>query len=132
MATAALEGRSFDGRTGDPTHITRNEHGLIPTAAIAHLFGVKGEVPGEHRNRQGARWEQFKTEITADGILHELFVTVDYGEEPKISEGNHRRDAAVELDLPFVPVEIRYFGHAEQQGTVLERWQEQQTDREAG
>jgi hypothetical protein len=34
--------------------------------------------------------------------------------DPVISEGNHRRDAAVELGHSHVPVEIRYFGHAEQ------------------
>lgn len=44
---------------------------------------------------------------------HGVFVTVDWGEEPKLSEGNHRRDAAVELGMTHVPAEVRYFGHAQ-------------------
>lgn len=116
--------RDYEGRTGELTHITRSEHGLMPTAAIASLPGVQGELPGEHRNRKGEQWESFKDDIAANGIHSPLFITVDYGEEPRISEGNHRRDAAVELGLPRVPVEIRYFGHAERQGSVHARRQD--------
>ena len=117
---AALEVHDYEGRTGDPSHITRSEKGMIPTSAIAGLEGVKGEKPGEHRNRQGERWEEFKRDIAENGIRNPLFITRDYGEEPKISEGNHRRDVAVELGLSHVPAEIRYFGHAERQGLVHE------------
>lgn len=113
--------RDYEGTTGRSDHITRGEEGLIPTAAIAHLHGVKGEVPGAHARRQGQAWEDFKAGIAARGITSPVFITVDHGQEPKISEGNHRRDAAVELGMPHVPVEIRYFGHAEQQGSVLDR-----------
>ena len=63
---------------------------------------------------QGDEWEQFKADIAANGIQTPLFITVDHGEDPVLSEGNHRRDAAVELGLDRVPVEIRFFGHAEQ------------------
>lgn len=112
--TAALETKDSEGEVGNRNHITRKQDGTVPTSAIANLMGVKGEVPGEHRNRQGQAWEDFKADIAARGIIDPIFITVDYGEDPKISEGNHRRDAAVELGLPEVPVEIRYFGHAEQ------------------
>jgi hypothetical protein len=105
--------KDYEGTVGDPTHITRSIRGLVPTAAIAGLHGVKGEVPGEHRNRQGQRWDDFKADIAAKGIKDPVFITVDHGEQPKISEGNHRRDAALELGMTHVPAEIRYFGHAE-------------------
>lgn len=111
--TAGLIHKDYEGRLAEPRHITRRQDGTIPTSAIAHLRGVKGEVPGEHRNRKGQAWEDFKADIAANGIQHPIFITHDYGEEPKISEGNHRRDAAVELGLPEVPVEIKHFGQAE-------------------
>jgi len=103
----------YEGRLGDRSHVTRRAKGTISTSHIAQLGGVKGEVPGEHRNRTGERWEAFKADIAERGIQTPLFITVDYDEPPKISEGNHRRDAAVELGLKEVPVEIRFFGKAE-------------------
>jgi hypothetical protein len=106
------------GRVGERTHITREDRGTIPTERIANMPGVMGEVPGEHRNKHGEKWEAFKADIAANGITNPIFITVDYGEEPKISEGNHRRDAAVELGLLEVPATVRYFGHAEQLGVL--------------
>lgn len=117
----AVVAKDYEGQVGNSGHITRKEDGTLPLSAIAHLAGVKGEVPGDHRNKQGQVWEDFKEDIRTNGIQSAIFITVDYREEPKISEGNHRRDAAVELGLDEVPVEIKYFGHAEQQGTVAER-----------
>lgn len=113
----ALDTKDYVGREGDRSHITRTQRGTIPTEQIAHLLGVRGEKPGEHRNRLGEDWEKFKADIAASGIKDPIFITVDPGEEPKINEGNHRRDAAVELRHPEVPVEIRYFGHAERHHT---------------
>ena len=106
------------GRVGERTHITRDAMGTLPIAAVANLMGVMGEKPGEHRNRRGEAWEEFLADIRANGILTPIFITVDYGEEPRISEGNHRRDAAVELGFTEVPVHVRFFGHAERES----RW----------
>jgi 8-oxo-dGTP pyrophosphatase MutT (NUDIX family)/GNAT superfamily N-acetyltransferase len=119
--TAALEGQNYEGTTGNERHITRNESGDLPTDVVRHMPGVRGEMPGEHRNRQGQAWEDFKSDIARNGIRDPIFVTVDHGQRPRISEGNHRRDAAVELGLSHIPAEVRYFGHAEQQGTIEER-----------
>jgi len=113
-----LVAKDYEGEVGNPQHITRREEGHVPTAAIAGLGGVRGEAPGAHRNRQGPAWEKFKDDIAARGIQNPIFITVDHGDEPKISEGNHRRDAAVELGMSHVPVEIRYFGHAERDRLV--------------
>jgi hypothetical protein len=117
LASLRLTVREYEGDTGDRSHITRTETGMVPTLAIADLPGARGERPGGH-SRQGERWEALKADIAANGIRSPIFITVDYGNEPQISEGNNRRDVAVELSLPCVPVEIRYFGHAERQGTV--------------
>jgi rifampin ADP-ribosylating transferase len=116
-----LDAKDYEGTTGDRSHITRTEHGQIPLSAIAHLPGADGERPGEHRSKQGQAWEQFKQDIAANGIKNPVFITVDHGRDPVISEGNHRRDAAAELGLAHVPALVQYFGHAEKQGTVIER-----------
>ena len=113
---ADLEVKDYEVQTGNRTHITRIEQGTIPTAAIAHMRGERGEWPGEHRNRQGQRWESFKNDIRQNGIKSPIFILVDPGKPPRISEGNHRRDAALELGMDRVPVEIRYFGHSEREG----------------
>jgi hypothetical protein len=103
----------YEGEYGNLDHITRNQTGHVPTAAIASLLGVRGEQPGQHRNRQGGeRWEDFKRDVVKSGF-RPIFITVDFRQQPRISEGNHRRDAAVELGMTEVPVEVRYFGHAE-------------------
>jgi 8-oxo-dGTP diphosphatase len=120
-AATQLETADYEGTTGSRDHITRTERGMIPTSAVAQIPGARGEMPGDHANRQGRDWEDFKRDIAENGIRNPLFVTVDHGQDPKLSEGNHRRDAAVELGLSHVPAEIRYYGHAEQQGTVLDR-----------
>ncbi|HEY2638975.1 MAG TPA: ParB N-terminal domain-containing protein [Streptosporangiaceae bacterium] len=111
----------YAGQVGSKNHITRTETGRLPTSAIAHLKGVSGEKPGEHTTRGGPEFESLKADVARNGVQQPIFITVDHGEEPKISEGNNRRDAAVATGQQTVPVEIRYFGHAEQQGSVAER-----------
>lgn len=107
------ETRDYEGAVGNSQHVTRAQYGHLPTSVVANMPGARNEVPGEHRNRLGERWDEFKDSIATHGIKNPIFITVDHGEEPKISEGNHRRDAAVELGHSHVPVEIKYFGHAE-------------------
>ena len=108
-----MEVKDYEGRVGERSHITRTAHGMVPMSAVREMHGVKGEVPGEHRNRQGEKWESFKDDVAERGIEDPIFITVDPGEHPKISEGSHRRDAAHELGHAAVPAEIRWFGHAE-------------------
>jgi 8-oxo-dGTP pyrophosphatase MutT (NUDIX family)/GNAT superfamily N-acetyltransferase len=103
----------YEGAVGDRTHITRNVQMDLPTHLVAHMPGVMDERPGEHRNMQGDKWEDFKNDISANGIKNPLFITVDHGQRPRLSEGNHRRDAAIELGLKHVPAQVRYYGHAE-------------------
>jgi hypothetical protein len=111
------ETRNYDGAVGNSTHITRIERGTLPTSAVAQMTGFNGEIPGDHRNKRGDDWDKFKDNIKSNGIFSPLFIVVDYGKPPKLAEGNHRRDAAVELGLPRVPVEIKYFGKAETEHT---------------
>jgi hypothetical protein len=116
-----LTGKDYEGKTGRYDHITRNESGTIPTDAIKFMLGASGEKPFDHRMYKGDDWEKFKADIAKNGIKEPIFITVDYDGTPVIAEGNHRRDAAVELGMKEVPVEVRYFGNAQQQGTIAER-----------
>lgn len=121
----ALVIKDYEAETGNKGHISRNEQGTVPTAWIADLKGVMGEQPGQHgaSERQGEAWQKFLDDIRTNGIREPIFITEDFGGSPQISEGNTRRDAAVELGLKEVPVEVRYFGHAERIWT-LEEWYE--------
>lgn len=124
------------GTPGNRSHITRDVHAVIPTHLLASMPGVMGEQPGEHRNRRGKDWEDFRSDVAKNGIKNPIFITVDPGQRPKISEGNHRRDAAVELGHKHVPVNIRYFGHAERDSDLEskadEYWQRQQEIKRLG
>lgn len=110
------------GQYGNRTHITQEDRGTVPTDVLRNMPGYEGEVPGDHRNRKGDAWDSFKDDIATNGIVNPVFVTVGLKEGaagPVISEGNHRRDAAVELGMDEVPVQVRYFGHAERDDTTF-------------
>lgn len=115
FAAGRFQGETMDyeGETGNSSHITRVQRGRLPIEAVAQLAGARGERPGEHTTRSPERFEKLKADIAANGIQNPIFITVDHGQEPKISEGNNRRDAALALGHTHVPVEVRYFGKAE-------------------
>jgi len=121
--TAALSTQDYDGVEGNNDHITRNESGTVPLSWVQNLRGFRGEMPGEHRNYEGDEWEGFKQAVHngEPGYRNPLFIMVMHGKEPRIAEGNHRRDAYAENGATHVPVEVRYFGHAERQGGLGER-----------
>jgi Rifampin ADP-ribosyl transferase len=116
-----LNAEHWDGEDGNKTHMTYRERGWLPIEAVGRMRGLRGERPGEHRNRQGQDWEDWKPGVGQEGIHSPIHIVVDHGQKPGISEGNHRRDAAAESGHKRVPVEITYFGNAQKQGTVWER-----------
>lgn len=114
--------QDYEGTTGSTRHITRVERGLMPTEALAKLHGVNGERPGYSEwHKTGQEWEDFKDRLGREGIQSPAHVIVDHGKAPLLSEGNQRRDYAVERGRSHVPVEVTYFGNAHKQGTLWER-----------
>jgi hypothetical protein len=111
---------TFEGAEGSTRDITRIETGDVKINSISHLRGACGEIRGKHTRRHGKEWESFKNDIAEHGIIEPIFILKDPGEDAVIREGNHRLDAALELGLDTVPVEIRYFGHSEKTGLVAE------------
>lgn len=109
----------FEGEIGNERHITRRVYGTVPLSKVTNMPGARGEIPGVHRNKLGPQWDKFKSDIQEHGIREPIFITHDYGKQPVISEGNHRRDAAAELGMEEVPVEVAYFGHAEHDDSLF-------------
>jgi len=60
----------------------------------------------------------FVADVREHGVRQPIFITVDPDGTTLLSEGNHRRDAAVEAGQPVIPVNIRYFGQAEKHHLV--------------
>jgi len=123
-----LERNSWEGRVGEMSHLTAKEEGFVPTEYIADLQGARGEIRGQHRNRQGKDWEDFKKDIQDRGIQQPIFIVSEPGFGPRIYNGNHRLDAALELGLSEVPIEARYFGKQEDMG-FLEDLYRKRTER---
>jgi hypothetical protein len=73
------------GTVGNRTHITREDTGWLPIESVVNMPGARDEVPGEHRNKQGQDWDDFKSDIAARGIENPLFITVDHGQAPLLS-----------------------------------------------
>jgi hypothetical protein len=111
-----LKIEEFEGKTGQRSHTTRIETGTIPVISISHLEGESGEIRGEHRNKKGKEWEKFKADILKNGIKEEILILKDPGKPAVVSEGNHRLDAAIELGIKDIPVDIRYFGNSQNEG----------------
>jgi hypothetical protein len=114
---------NYTGEVGNSRHVTRREYGDIPLAAITTFRGMMGENPHDHYDASPPlRWAEFLCNVEDVGILSPIFVNVGWCRAPGINEGNHRTEAARVLGLKTVPIEIAYFGHAEDQGTVMDRY----------
>ena len=109
----------WSGNEGNERHTTRRIYGLLPIDRVRNMQGQMDEVPGEHRNMQGQDWEDFKSDIAENGIKHGIYIRHLPGKPLRIWEGNHRRDAAVELGMTHVPVEVQYQGHTEHQDRLF-------------
>lgn len=114
-----------EGEYGNNSHMTRVEKGTLPIIVAVQLAGKKRErrdwhtVNGEQYfgNYPADRWRAFVDDVKKHGIREPVFVVVEWvSGSPKafVYEGNHRIAAAVQADLDTIPVEVRYFGHAEQ------------------
>lgn len=108
-----------EGKTGNKSHLTAQQIGMAPVEMLKEIQGQKGEIRGQHRNRQGKEWEKFKKDIAKKGVKEKILIIKEYGKAPTVYEGNHRLDAAVELGMEYIPAEIRYFGNAQEDGLVV-------------
>jgi hypothetical protein len=96
----------------NPTQI---EEGLIDPKELKTIKGEMGEIRGEHRNIKGKDWELFKEDIKQRGVINPIHLNVDPGKGVRVSEGNHRLDAALEVGLEKIPFTRSSFGKAEKE-----------------
>ena len=110
--------QEYNGQTGSTRHITMNQDAWVPISTLLTLKGVMGEVrefdaDGRFGNYSKEQWAAFLADISTNGITEPVFITVDYGKRPEVSEGNHRIQALRQLGYKYAPCQIRYFGNAQ-------------------
>ena len=94
---------------------TQTEKGFINPKQLKNIPGESGEIRGAHRDIQGKDWEVFKKDIKEKGVQKSIHLNVDPGVGVRVSEGNHRLDAALEVGLDKIPFTRSSFGKAEQE-----------------
>lgn len=101
---------------------TACQEGYVTLASIENIPGARNEnrtwwespVAGKmFGNYTEADWNEFLEDIKQNGIQYELMIWVEKNGDIVLAEGNHRREAAKQLGLTSVPVEIRYYGNSQ-------------------
>ena len=123
-----LKVEEYIGKKGRKDHITRYEKGTIPTKEaltlnppIRHHGRRKWHMRDGERyfgNYSEERWNALLEDIRKNGIKTDLWIKADPGKEAELMEGNHRVQAAAQIGLPTVPVNIQYYGLREEDGLV--------------
>lgn len=102
--------------------LTQRSEGLVSPILLSDLKGSKGEVCEWIRKKDGTwkfgnysepRWNEFLDDIRIHGIKEPIMVFVESNGDILIGEGNHRLNAAIQLRLENVPVDVRYFGNSQ-------------------
>lgn len=91
------------------------------------------DVPGKHGEKREwwewngtmrfgdyseEQWNKFLNDIKRNGIQNPLLFFVEKDLTFVLAEGNHRREAAKQLGLTEVPVEIRYYGNSQKESST--------------
>lgn len=109
--------------SGDIGTLTASVGGYLPPDLLAEIPGQSREHLRWEEGKRGIpddrtknEWEAFVDDIGRRGVLSDVLIDV-YPEGPfdpvSVYEGNHRIRAALQAGLADVPVEVRFFGHAE-------------------
>lgn len=98
--------------------LTARQRGDIAVSELLDLPGCNGEVrnwrqDGGFGNYSTSEWQEFLDDVAVNGIQDPLMIWVNADQSICLAEGNHRLQAALQLDLPSVPVDIRYFGNSQ-------------------
>ena len=112
------------GRPYTGTAETGRREGVCTLDSILKYKGARGEVrtwgkatlrtTGEEVETFGFYikddWYKFLDDIKKNGMQEPIWISVKKDGQVVISEGNHRREAAKQLGLKTVPVQVRYYG----------------------
>jgi ParB-like chromosome segregation protein Spo0J len=80
---------------------------------FSKVQGARGEERGKHRNKKGKEWNDFVDDVRNHGVEEIVSINVEPDGTIQVHEGNHRIDAALEAGLDRIPVQIRYYGNAQ-------------------
>lgn len=133
MLEELLEVHNFEGMRGCENHLTRKEVGAVDPTRLVALPGSRNEHELFQNSPTGRyttqKWNAFVHDIAEHGVLHPVLIVVEPKMRfrgarlipvgPQISEGMHRIHAAIDAGVTTVPVEIRYFGKAEDHWPVV-------------
>ncbi|MNC02569.1 ParB-like nuclease domain protein [compost metagenome] len=122
------EGPNNDDYDAGPSTQTAIQRGEIDIMDIIDIPGKNGEVRhwtnetdedgntvryfGDYRED---KWNDFMGDIMQNGIKEPITIDVEKDGNVVVYEGNHRVEAALQLGLPTVPVEIRYYGNSQRE-----------------
>lgn len=112
----------FCGLDMPAKNITCWQEGELYTNSLKGITGSNGENRNWHEfngemyfgNYSEKEWKEFLEDISTNGIKERI--TVDISKEGKVSvyEGNHRLQAALQLNIETIPAEVRYYGNYQQ------------------
>ena len=107
---------------------TYMQFGTLTLDTLDNAKGINGEQrkwttdeygPGKYFGTYSKKeWDEFLKDIETNGIKEPLILIVDTDGEIKIKEGNHRVEAARQLDLSSVPAKVYYINNSEQKHMI--------------
>lgn len=123
---------TFDNKMerGSQYTLTQIREGFVPTSFISKIPGLNNEKRN-WKERSGVNmfgnypekdWLAFLQNIREQGILEPLLIFVEENGDILISEGNHRKEAAIQLGFKEVPVEIRYFANSQESVFTFDKY----------
>lgn len=105
-----------------PGDLTRLDTGVLPAGMLLDLPGAEGEEALFRQSPTGRMGPEgfaaLVADLKANGMRDPVTVHVEQNRRVHIHEGNHRLRAAHQAGLA-VPVEVKYFGNAQQAGLLF-------------
>lgn len=103
--------------------LTCRQIGVVSIDDVKDLPGKEGEIrkwettegQDSFGNYSKEEWEAFLKDLETNGIQSPIFITVAKDGSISVSEGNHRIQAALQLDFSTIPVEVAYYGNSQKE-----------------
>lgn len=100
----------------------------LPLAQVLTYQGARGENHQFHTRNNAtyfgryplAKWMTFVEDIAANGITEEIMLYVEQDGTIFVGEGNHRIQAAKQVGIDQIIVDVRFFGGSEKISTLAQ------------
>lgn len=113
---------------GDDSKETYYQSGILSLDTLDNATGYRGEVREwtfnedtsmSFGNYSEEQWYDFLEDIKVNGIREPIQINVNSDGSIKIYEGNHRIEAARQLELTEIPAKVYYMGQSQQDFKIL-------------